>query len=148
MLLEDNKPRLQLRKALLAVKRWQDTPDHPQLREEHQEILEAHEAMCDELSELDLSWLPSPDNRFNQWLTKFHRTGNIAPVELGMGCSILVGLFGEPSDKSLEYVAIRHGKPFIWKYDDLEFHFDASGKLYLIHQDNEHGVLTTIGRRP
>lgn len=136
--------RPELYTALLAVKRWQDSPEDIKTREQNQELNNSHEAMLELLSELDLSWLiEAPDVRFSQWLTKFHRTGNIAPVELGMSREQLKELFGEPSD----WNAIHPTNAAIWKYDDLEFHFDH-GTLYLIHQDNEHGILTTIARRP
>ena len=121
-----------LREALLAVKRWQDSPDYPQTRAEHKEIELSHEVMTELLSELDLSWLqndPPKDNRFSNWLAGLSKTGIIAPVYLGMSRAQLKALFGAPTD----WNAMRPVGA-IWKYGELAFHFDADDTLDLIHQ--------------
>ncbi len=65
----------------------------------------------------------------------FLKTGELGPVRLGMSREQVQELLGEPDDTGGN--SRRHRVPTIWKYGDLELHFEQGGnRLTLIHADD------------
>ncbi|HEX4795535.1 MAG TPA: hypothetical protein VH370_17215 [Humisphaera sp.] len=87
--------------------------------------------------------MPSLD--YKTWFEQFSTTGNISPIRLGMTRSQVRSIFGEPHDVSVDRVP---DEPSVWKYGDLEFHFDwgADGTLCLIYMDTPEAVIISIPR--
>ena len=76
-------------------------------------------------------------------LRDFLETGSFGPVALGQKRDIVKSLLGEPDDFSNDRT--KHGKPRIWKYGDIEFHFDdLDDCLNMIHSDD---FLVPIGSK-
>jgi len=89
-----------------------------------------------------------PSDAFKLWWKKFGETGDICPVKLGCTRDELRALFGEPD--SVGGTSRKHKRPGIWKYGDLEFHFekDKTDALCLIWSDTDDGhVRVCIPRR-
>ena len=84
-----------------------------------------------------------PSSTYDHWWNQFTRTGNISPLELGMERKQLADLFGVPDDHS-DGDSVERAS--IWKYGDLEFHFDEGGSLNLIYMDTEDAVVISIPR--
>ena len=69
-------------------------------------------------------------------LRKFFASGSLGPVGLGAERAIVETSFGAPDD-SHAGSPIRGGAP-IWKYGDVELHFDRD-QVWLIHIDRFSG---------
>ncbi len=85
---------------------------------------------------------------FESWWRRFRATGDISPVRLGQTREDIRALFGEPDDKG-GFVR-RCRLPCIWKYQELEFHFepDTKGELVLIYSETPEGIVdVSIPRR-
>ena len=76
-------------------------------------------------------------------LQQRRRTGNIAPVALGMNRQELAELFGPPDDHS---AGISERRSPIWKYGTLEFHFENDGALWLIYMDTPDAAVVSLPR--
>ena len=78
-----------------------------------------------------------------KWLEHFTKTGQISPIALGMSRGQLRAFLGEPDDHAA-YSTVDDAS--IWKYDELEFHFDggADGTLNLIFMEVNEFVLISI----
>jgi len=62
-------------------------------------------------------------------------TGTIGPVSLGMSRPQVQSFLGSPED--VGGASRKHREPSIWKYGDIELHFDHSeDELWLIHLDD------------
>jgi hypothetical protein len=76
-------------------------------------------------------------------LEEFLRTGEFGPVRLGMTRDDLVRTLGEPAD--LGGASRSQPRPPIWRYGDVEFHFDPTTELlHLVFADDFdqiHGAL-------
>ena len=74
---------------------------------------------------------------FQEWWDRFKVTGDICPVRLGMSRDDLRMLFGDPDDTG--GTSRKHPTPAIWKYGDLEFHFDfkSDDRLCLIYMERD-----------
>lgn len=85
-----------------------------------------------------------PSREFKDWWREFRVTGDICPVRLGMTRDELKAIFGEPDDVST--MSRKQRVPAIWKYDDLEFHFEhePDGKLWLIYSEEGEFVQISI----
>ena len=81
------------------------------------------------------------DQRFERWRAQLSRAGDICPVHLGMSRDELRATFGEPDDVGV--MSREQPIPLIWKYEDIEFHFDgtAPGVLFLIFSDDSTGYV-------
>jgi hypothetical protein len=82
-----------------------------------------------------------PSAQFSNWWQRFARTGNIEPLELGVGRDDVRRMLGEPDDFSLE----KPGRePAILKYGELEFHFSSDrndAELTLIYMESADGAV-------
>ena len=89
---------------------------------------------------------PRPSaHRFDEWWSRFSRTGNIAPLELGFTREQVRATLGDPHDTS----AAKPGQPRgIWVYGALEFHFGQKddGTLRLIYMERDGVVEISIRR--
>jgi hypothetical protein len=72
---------------------------------------------------------------FKTWWASFRTTGDICPVRLGMTRDQLKATLGEPDD--VGGTSRKQRTPLIWKYDELEFHFEhgSDGSLWLIYSE-------------
>ena len=79
--------------------------------------------------------MPSPE--FQSWWESFSRTGDICPLRLGMTRAELKAVIGEPDD--VGGTSRRWRTPAIFRYADVEFHFDLGpqGTLSLIYQERD-----------
>ena len=59
------------------------------------------------------------------------------PTELGVTREELVRQLGQPTDTSVACFA--SGQPMIWKYGDIEYHFNESDSVWLIYTEDESG---------
>ena len=84
---------------------------------------------------------------FQEWYQKFASSGDICPIRLGMSRDQLLAVWGEPDEVGA--TSRRLGKPAIWVYGRVEFHFDhtAGDELFLIYRDTG-GVVEICIRRP
>jgi hypothetical protein len=74
-------------------------------------------------------------------LVDFLRTGLFGPVVLGATTDVVQGLIGADSSVVDEYRSeFRNSrgriKGWVWKFGDIEFHFDSEEVLWLIHADD------------
>lgn len=72
---------------------------------------------------------------FKQWKDKLLLSGNIEPLWFGMSQEELKRVLGQPDDMSSEVVKGNH---LIFKYADIEFHFDErfGHKLFLVFSED------------
>jgi len=84
-----------------------------------------------------------PSSEYERWWDQFSRTGNIAPVTLGMARQRLAEFFGSPDDHSAG-VSVQRSP--VWKYGSLEFHFDDDDSLNLIYMDTPDAVVVSLPR--
>ena len=74
-------------------------------------------------------------DKFTQWRKKILKDKYkcISPVKFGMTQDEIISMFGQPTDVSTEK------KPLIFKYADIEFHFDKQNdyKLYIVYSDEK-----------
>jgi len=74
-------------------------------------------------------------DKFTQWRKEVFRTKykSIYPVKFGMTQEEIIAEFGQPTDVSTEK------RPLIFKYADIEFHFDRRNdyRLYLVYSDEK-----------
>ena len=72
---------------------------------------------------------------FKTWWESFRVTGDICPVRLGMTRDDLRAILGEPDD--VGGTSRKYPNPAIWKYGELEFHFEQGqdGTLWLIYSE-------------
>jgi hypothetical protein len=84
--------------------------------------------------------------QFMIWWESFRVTGDICPLRLGMTRDELKATLGEPDD--VGGTSRKYPNPAIWKYSDLEFHFElgSEGRLWLIYREFEN--LPQISIRP
>jgi hypothetical protein len=59
--------------------------------------------------------------------------GRLGSLTLQKPRGIMRAALGDPDDFST--ILNSDGQPMIWKYGDIEFHFDDDGTLWLIHTD-------------
>jgi len=62
------------------------------------------------------------------------------PTELGVTREELVRLLGQPT-----VARFASGQPMIWKYGDIEYHFDESERVWLIYTEDENGDPRVLG---
>lgn len=76
-----------------------------------------------------------PSAEFSDWWASFRVSGDICPLRLGMTRDQLKAVLGEPDAVGGE--SRKYPEPAIWKYDELEFHFEQgqNGKLWLIYRE-------------
>jgi hypothetical protein len=68
-------------------------------------------------------------------LREFVETGRFGRVCLGMSKAWVESILGAPDDTG--GTSRKHREPAIWRYGDVEFHFDVrDGGLWLIHLDD------------
>ena len=74
-------------------------------------------------------------SEYKTWWESFRVTGDICPVRLGMTRAELKAILGEPDD--VGGTTRKQVTPLIWKYDELEFHFERGfdGSLWLIYSE-------------
>ena len=74
-----------------------------------------------------------PSSEFKTWWESFRVTGDICPVRLGTTREELRAILGEPDD--VGGTSRKYPNPAIWKYHNLEFHFEQGqdGTLWLIY---------------
>jgi hypothetical protein len=74
---------------------------------------------------------------FQEWWDRFKVTGDICPVRLAMLREEIRTLLGDPDETG--GTSQKHRTPAIWKYDDLEFHFDlnSENRLWLIYMERD-----------
>ncbi len=74
--------------------------------------------------------------RFSLWRGELFRTGAIDPLRLGVSQNEVAAAFGPPDDVSNE---LKKGRPLIFKYADIEFHFDHrfGHRLFLIYSEGD-----------
>ena len=89
--------------------------------------------------------MSSPE--FKDWWKTFSATGDICPVRLGMSREELKTILGGPDD--VGGTSRKHPTPAIWKYDNLEFHFElgANGPLWLIYSEAPSVSIRVINER-
>jgi hypothetical protein len=71
-----------------------------------------------------------------------------APIGLGATRHELRRLLGEPTDTSVPTRS--HPEPMIWKYGDIEYHFNDNGRVWLVYsEDAEHNpqILGQLDKR-
>lgn len=68
----------------------------------------------------------------------------LVPTELGVTRQELVRLLGQPTDTSVSCFA--SGQPMIWKYGDIEYHFDESERVWLIYTEDKNGDPHVLGK--
>jgi hypothetical protein len=74
---------------------------------------------------------------FEMWWSEYQRTASLGTVHLGVSREDLRALWGEPDAASSGF---RHQPNMgIWRFGPAEFHFDASGHLFLIYTEDEDG---------
>lgn len=61
-------------------------------------------------------------------------TGLFGPLRFGMPRTRVQELLGQPTDTSAR--PTKNPTPTIWKYGDIELHFDAEGSLSLVYLDH------------
>jgi len=70
-------------------------------------------------------------------LREFLTTGRFGPVQIGSSRDAVERAFGSPDDRDARARTDETAR--IWKYGDIEFHFDGRGadaSLWLIHADS------------
>lgn len=83
--------------------------------------------------------------KFIQWRDKIFETKDISPLWFGMTQEEVISEFGEPDTTSNE---IRNGCPLIFKYHDIEFHFDERHNytLFLVFSEEIESLsIMTLG---
>jgi len=89
-----------------------------------------------------------PSAAFKSWWKIFRATGEISPVRLGLTREKIKALFGEPD--AVGGTSRKYRTPSVWKYGELEFHFDSRSTdvLWLIYSETPEGhVDVSISRR-
>ena len=77
---------------------------------------------------------PIAPSRYWQYLQKCLHSGDFASVRLGMTREEVRARLGEPDDTG---GALRKQRiPLVWKYGEVELHFQPSGELFLIYWDD------------
>ena len=91
----------------------------------------------------------TPGEGFERWWRRFQATGRIAPLRLGATRAEVHRLLGEPDDTG--GTSRRQRLPLIWRYGEVEFHFEPGGNggLWLIYRESVDGepVLSLAARR-
>lgn len=85
------------------------------------------------------------NKKFIKWRDKILETKDISPLWFGMTQEHVISEFGKPDATSSE---IRNGRPLIFKYHDIEFHFDErySHTLFLVFsEETENLSIMTLG---
>ena len=90
--------------------------------------------------------MTSSSTAFIDWWAQYERTGAIIPVQLGMTRDNLRGLFGEPDATAQGFR--RRPLMGIWRFGQIEFHFDADGRLYQIYMEDEDLSPRVIAKQP
>lgn len=74
---------------------------------------------------------------FTRWRETLFRTRTIAPLRFGASQKDVTALFGSPDDVSFS----KRGRPVIFKYADIEFHFDyqQGHRLFLVYAEDKEG---------
>jgi hypothetical protein len=90
--------------------------------------------------------MTSKSTAFNVWWGQYERTGAIAPIQFGMTRDDLCSFFGEPDTTARGF----RRRPFmgIWKFGQVEFHFDTRGRLYQIYTEDEDLSPRLIAKDP
>ena len=85
---------------------------------------------------------------FQSWWQDYKRSGRISPIRMDMTREEVRAVLGEPDD--VGGTSRKHRTPAIWKYGDVEFHFDytAGGRLFLIYREDEAGHPQIIAKKP
>lgn len=82
--------------------------------------------------------------QFQNWWDRFKVTGDLCPIRLGMSRDEIRAFFGDPDDTGA--TSRKYPLPAIWKYGDLEFHFDRlDAKLSLVYMERDEVVRISIG---
>jgi hypothetical protein len=83
---------------------------------------------------------------FETWWRGYECTGSIIPIQLGMTRDEIKTFFGEPDNTARGWR--RRPLMGIWKFGQIEFHFDAGGRLYLIYTETEDLSPRVIAKDP
>ncbi len=85
------------------------------------------------------------NERFLAWWQDYERTGKLGAIRLGMTRDDLHQLFGEPDDTAKGF----RERPLsgIWKYGEIEFHFDFEGKIFLVYTETPEDEPRTIAKQ-
>ena len=72
--------------------------------------------------------------KFIKWREKVFRTKDMYPIKLDMTQNEIIAILGQPDAVS---TTVKNGLPVIFKYHDIEFHFDAQKNhtLFLVYSD-------------
>lgn len=84
-------------------------------------------------------------DKFMKWRKIVFETKDISPLRFGMTQEEVMKEFGKPDTTSTE---IRNGRPLIFKYHDIEFHFDEreNHTLFLVYSDETENLsIKTLG---
>lgn len=78
--------------------------------------------------------IKSEHEKFRIWRNKLIKTMDISPLNFGMSQEDVISIFGQPDATS---TMIKNNHPLIFKYQDIEFHFDEchNHTLFLIYSD-------------
>lgn len=82
------------------------------------------------------------DERFTVWRERILREKIIDPLRMGMSQEEVMATFGPPDEVTTE----KKGRPLIFKYEDIEFHFDPTRghALWLVYSDEGGRVKLSI----
>jgi hypothetical protein len=68
------------------------------------------------------------------------------PVGLGATRDELQRLLGEPTDTS--DLTRSQREPMIWRYGEVEYHFGADGRVWLVYTEDADGTPRVLGKLP
>jgi hypothetical protein len=68
------------------------------------------------------------------------------PIGLGAARDELRRLLGEPTDTNVPTASQR--EPNIWRYGEVEYHFDAGGRVWLVYTEDADGIPQVLGELP
>ena len=77
--------------------------------------------------------------KFMKWREEVFKTRDMYPIKLGMTQDNIIAKFGQPDNVSTQK---KDGKPLIFKYYDVEFHFDERNNhtLFLMYSDESENL--------
>jgi hypothetical protein len=75
---------------------------------------------------------------FSRWREELFNSESIAPLAFGASQEEVTAVFGAPDDVSTHK---KKGRALVFRYADIEFHFDhqREHRLHLIYREREDG---------
>lgn len=83
---------------------------------------------------------------FMPWMDAYHQHGSLGSIQLGQSFGKIISMLGFPNQCSMSPAKSPLAVVFRYLPGSVDFHFDAEGRLWLVHDDSLDAPHTLLSR--